>query len=29
MALKGRSRKCIQPSLCNETWSWNQNYQLL
>jgi len=22
MALKGRSRKCSQASLCNETWSW-------
>jgi len=22
MALKGRSRKCSQPSSCNETWSW-------
>jgi len=22
MALKVRSRKCNQPNLCNETWSW-------
>jgi len=29
MALKGRSRKCSQPSSCNETWrSWKQYYQL-
>jgi len=28
MALKLRSRKCSQPSSCNETWSWNQYYQL-
>jgi len=28
MALKGRSRKCSQPSSWNETWSWKQYYQL-
>jgi len=28
MALKRRSRKCRQPSSCNETWSWKQYYQL-
>jgi len=28
MALKGRSRKCCQPSSCNETGSWKQYYQL-
>jgi len=28
MALKGRSRKCSQPSSCNERWSWKQYYQL-
>jgi len=28
MALKGRSRKCSQPSSCNETWSWKQYFQL-
>jgi len=28
MALTGRSRKCSQPSSCNETWSWKQYYQL-
>jgi len=28
MTLKGRSRKCSQPSPCNETWSWKQYYQL-
>ena len=27
MALKGRSRKCSQPSSCNETWIWKQYYQ--
>jgi len=27
MALKLRSRKCTQPSSCNETWSWKQYYQ--
>jgi len=24
MALKVRSRKCSQPSSCNETWNWKQ-----
>jgi len=28
MALKGRSRKCSQPSACNEAWSWKQYCQL-
>jgi len=27
MALKVRSRKCSQPSSCNETSSWKQCYQ--
>jgi len=27
MALN-RSRKCSQPSSCNEIWSWKQYYQL-
>jgi len=27
MTPKGRSRKCSQPSSCNETWRWKQYYQ--